>query len=127
MNWYEKMSSIGKDDAKWIYENDVHHMRYRMELEDYLLLECDPYEEKVFRFLFRKSFSNPHRGDSLFYTIDFKRLSELLHISEAKLRKSVIPSLEEKGLIERHKENKKRPYTYIIKSSAVRDTVQNST
>jgi len=112
--WEKEMESKTKTDCE-LLGGGKGFIRYRFELEEFLSKECDPYEEKVFRFLYRMSYKNFYRGEGLFYTIDMKRISEGTGISEIQLKKKTMKGLEDKGLIERQKEKNKRTYTYLIK------------
>ena len=109
----KKVSELGLPAANRLY-NDAPFMKYRLDLDEYISENFDVYEEKVFRYIFRKCFTNSKRGDSLWWTEGINSISEKLKISEQRLRKTVIPELEKKGFIRREKLHTRSYYTYII-------------
>lgn len=115
MDEFEMMvTNLGMPAAEQLYSKDSPFMRYRMDLDEYISEHFDVYEEKTFRYIFRKCFTNSRRNNSLWWTEGIESISKKLNISEEQLRKKVIPSLEKRGFLKREKLHRRSPYTYII-------------
>lgn len=84
---------------------------YNSELDMILLEKCDVYEERAFRFILNKCLNS--EGDLLIWEGKIDEIAECTGISNIHLRKNVIKSLEEKGLIYRDKLNNRKPYSYV--------------
>ncbi|QQO38632.1 ATPase [Bacillus phage BCPST] len=82
-----------------------------LEMDLILFNKCDVYEERTFRFILYKCLTN--ETHLLIWEGKIDEIAEGTGISNIHLRKTVIKSLEDKGLIYRDKINKRKPYSYI--------------
>lgn len=110
--FYDKMANIGKENKNILIHNDKGFVRYEFELDEIIMKQCDPYEEKIYRFIFREAYRS--KDQCLMWTGNFEEISEGTNISIEKIRKTAIPNLVKKKLLYREKLHHRSPYTYVI-------------